>query len=46
MNELTISAVSLDLSFLIVQNEMATQIRSGVVISKFIFVEPDTPTTK
>lgn len=46
MNELTISAVSLDLSFLIVQTEMATQIRSGVVISKFLFVEPDTPTAK
>lgn len=44
MNELTISAVGFDLSVLIIQT--ATQIRSGVVISKFLFVEPDTPTTK
>lgn len=46
MNELTINAVSFYLSFRVAQTEMATQIRSGMVISKCLFVEPDTLTTK
>ncbi len=46
MNELTINAVSFALSLRVAQTEMATQIRSGMVISKCLFVEPDTPTTK